>query len=163
LRIWRLLLVGVCLGCAHPGTRVESNPAIDFSRYQHIGVAPFTDSRGQGKRITAGIDDGLRKILHGGADLKAVEAILRDHKPDRDFGLTMKALEFLRVKASADAVITGSMAHDWSEASVTMIDTESGESVLRAVLKPKDPKRKAFASPDEVVLEALRVFAALFQ
>ena len=66
-------------------------------------------------------------------------------------------------KASADAVITGSMAHDWSEASVTMIDTESGESVLRAVLKPKDPKRKAFASPDEVVLEALRVFAALFQ
>ena len=122
---WGLLLAAVCLGCAHPGTRVENDSAVNFSRYQHIGVAPFTDSRGQGRLITEGIDSGLRRILHGGADLKMVEDILREHKPDRDFGVTIEALEFLRVKASADAVIIGSMTPNWSAASITAASLSS--------------------------------------
>ena len=160
---WGLLLAAVCLGCAHPGTRVENDSAVNFSRYQHIGVAPFTDSRGQGRLITEGIDSGLRRILHGGADLKMVEDILREHNPDRDFGVTIEALEFLRVKASADAVIIGSMTPNWSAASITIVDTETGESILRAALKPSDRKQKTFTSPDEVVQETLRVLTALIQ
>jgi hypothetical protein len=55
------------------------------------------------------------------------------------------------------------MAPDWSAASISLVDTETGESVLRVLLRPRDRKRKAFARPEEVVEEALRVLAALFQ
>jgi hypothetical protein len=163
LRPWCLLLTSLCLACAHPGTRVQTSPSADFSHYQHIGVAPFTDHRGKGRLITEGIDGGLRLMLHGGADQKMVAEILKKQQPDPDFGFAIEALESLRTKAAADAVVNGAVARDWSSASLNMIDTETGESVLKALLKPKDRKQKAFTSPQEIVEEALRVFAALFQ
>ncbi|MCX5795407.1 MAG: hypothetical protein NTY77_07940 [Elusimicrobia bacterium] len=163
MRIWGFLLAAVCLGCAHPGTRVEHDTGFDFSRYRRVGVAPFIDGRGQGRSITEGIAGGLKRIGHGGADLKAVADIIREYKPDRDFGMTIEALELLRGKASADAIIMGRMNPDWSAASISLVDTETGDSVLTAALKPADRKQKAFTSADEVVTETLRVLTVLAQ
>ncbi|MDD5628501.1 MAG: hypothetical protein PHU21_05525 [Elusimicrobia bacterium] len=156
-----LLLAVVCLGCAQPGSRVEHDPAADLSRYRRVGVAPFVDRRGQGPRITEGLQAGLRGLLHGGADQEVVAAILREHKPDREFGLSVEALELLRVKASADAILIGSLSSDGKAASLTLVDLETGEAVLRAALRPPGRKQKAFAGPEEVVAESLRVLAVL--
>ena len=157
------LPVLLLLGCAHSKTRVERANSFDFSRYQRIGVSAFTDRHGDGRRIAEGIDSGLRRIDRGGADLKAIEETLKKNKPDRDFGLGIEVLEYLRNKASADAILFGAVAPDRRAVSVTMIDTESGEPVLRAVVRPSGKKQKSFAGADDVIRETLRVFESLAQ
>ena len=155
------LLAAALLGCSHPGTRVGHDTRVDFSRYRHIGVAAVADPRGQGPRIAEGIDGGLRRLGRGVSDSRVLEAILKQHKPDQDFGLGLEALESVRTRTSAEALVFISLAPDWSAASVTLLDTELGEQVLSAVLRPGGKKAKAFADPGEVVHEALRVIAAL--
>jgi hypothetical protein len=155
------LLVAALLGCSQPGTRVSHDTRVDFSRYRHIGVAPVTDPRGRGALIAEGVDAGLRRLGRGVSDGKALEAILRQNKPDHDFGWGLEALESVRTRTSAEALVFISLAPDWSAASVTLLDTELGEQVLSAVLRPGGKKAKAFADPQEVVQEALRVITAL--
>ena len=150
-------------GCAHSGTRVESAQGFDFARYQHIGVTAFTDRRGEGTRIAEGVDSGLRRIGRGGADMKAIAEIVKGNRPDPDFGWGIEALETIRSKASADVILFGSMAPDWKAATVTMIDTETGQQVLRAWVKPAGKRHRAFLGADEVVQETLRVFDTLGQ
>jgi len=161
LRYRGLLLAAVLLGCAHPGTKFERRDDVDFSRYRRIGVAPFTDSRGQGRRIAEGINRGLPRLMYEPADMKALEKILAEHKPDRELGLSLEALVLIRSQTSADALIFGSMAPDWSAAKVSLVETEMGDQILRAIVKPGGKNQKIFSGPDEVVRETLRVFAKL--
>ena len=155
------VLAAALLGCSHPGTRVAHDTRVDFSRYRHIGVAPVTDPRGRGALIAEGVDAGLRRLGRGVSDGKALEAVLKQYKPDQDFGFGLEALESVRTRTSAEALVFISLAPDWSAAAVTLLDIELGDQVLSAVLRPVGKKAKVFSDPGEVVQEALRVLAAL--
>ena len=159
MRSWGFLLAAFLLGCAHSGTRVERVTGIDFSRYHRIGVLPFTDSRDQGRHIAEGIENGLRQLHYTVVDGRILEQILAKNKPDDMFGFNLEALTDVRMKTSADAILVGVMASDWHGATVTLVETELGDSVFRGYLKPGD-KRKTFSSPKEVVVETMRVFGA---
>ena len=155
------VLAAALLGCSHPGTRVSHDPRADFARYRHIGVAPVTDPRGRGALIAEGVDAGLRRLGRGVSDGKALEAVLKQYKPDQDFGWGLEALESIKTRTSAEALVFISLAPDWSAASVTLLDIELGDQVLSAVLRPVGKKAKVFADPGEVVQETMRVIAAL--
>jgi len=60
-----------------------------------------------------------------------------------------------------DAIIFGRLAPDWSTAMITVTETEMGGPILQAVLRPRDPKKKAFSDADDVAKEAIRVLASL--
>jgi hypothetical protein len=55
----------------------------------------------------------------------------------------------------------GRMAPDWSAASITMVETNTGAPVLHVILRPRGRGKKAFATPQEVAQEFARVFAKL--
>ena len=159
-RVWVLALAAALLGCGHEGTKVQRNISVDYSRFLRIGATPFVDPRGHGLLIAEKLNAGLARQGYAPPDMKDIEAILAQHKPDRDWGVGLEALETIRHQTAADAVITGALSADWSSARVTMLELEMGEQVLLAIVKPA-AKKKAFADPDEVVAETLRVFAAL--
>jgi len=89
-------------------------------------------------------------------DREALEKILSKYKPSKNLGYDLEALELIRGKTSADAVILGRMTPDWSAIFITMFETQMGEPVLRGVIKPRG-KKKAFTSPNEIALDTIRV------
>ena len=151
------------MGCAHPGTRVQREELVDFAKFRAIGVPSFKDPKGQGERIAQSINDALQKRMYDPVDGKALEKILAQYKLDKDSGFGLEAMETIRRQTSADAVVLGRMAPDWSEAYLVMFETDSGDPVLRAVLKPRGKKKTVFASPDEVAEETLRVLTGEVQ
>lgn len=163
MRYWSLALAAVLAACAHRGTSVERESDVDLSRYHRVGVPPFTDRKGQGASIAGKVYDGLQGLGYGPVDQKALEKILADNKPEKEFGLTLEALELIRIKASADAVVFGTMAPDWSAASVTLVEAELGDPVLHAVVRPGKPGQKRFADADDVARETLAVFSQILQ
>lgn len=157
MRYWGLLLVVLFVGCAQNRTTVQSENGVDFGRYRRIGVLPFTDRRGQGERIAAAVETGLRGLNFEVADSKVLEKILSNHNPDAFFGIDLDTLEQIRTKTSTDAIIFGAMAPDWHQATIALIDMEQGDTVLRATLRPGRGK-KTFTTPDEVVVQTIRIF-----
>jgi hypothetical protein len=157
MRYLGFLLAAFLLGCAQNRTTVQSENGVDFGRYHRIGVLPFTDRRGQGELIAAGVETGLRKLNFEIADSKVLEKILSHHAPDTWYGLDLDTLNQIRTKASADAIILGAMAPDWHQATIALIDIELGDTVLRATLRPGRDK-KAFTTPDEITVQTMRIF-----
>ena len=149
----------ILLGCAQPRTKVEQAGEADFARYHKLGVAPFSDPRGQGRLMADSVNAGLRKLLYEPADPVALTRILVNHKPNQDSGMSLEALELIRLQTGADAIVLGRMTPDWSALLLTVVETELGEPVLHAVARPRNKKQAAFASADEVVQETLRILA----
>lgn len=158
MRSWGLLSAALLLGCAHSGTQIKSEDGVDLSHYHRIGVPAFTDSRGQGGLIADAVAEGLPKLLHVAADKKALAPILAKYKLDPQIGLGVEALEEIRIKTSADAILYGRMLPDWSAAMITIMETEMGDPIVNALIKPKEPQ-KSFATPQEVSQEVLRALA----
>lgn len=157
MRSWGLLLAAAWLGCGHPRTQVRREDGVDFSRYRHIGVLPFKDARGKGRVISDGINGALGRLMYEPVDLKRLEALMTKYKFDKDTGFGQEALEYIRSQTSADALVLGQLAPDWSVVSIMMIETEMGDPILRAVIRPAKKSQAAFAGPDEVVAETLSV------
>jgi len=161
MRYWGLLLAAGLLGCAHSGTKVEPTDGEDFARFHHIGVPSFVDSHGQGALIADDLATALGAQLNNEpVNRKALEAVLSNYNLNSETGLGVEALEAIRKQVSADAIIFGQMAPNWSAVRITVVDAEMGTLVLRALVMPRD-KKKFFTGPDEVVREILRVFAGL--
>ncbi len=144
------------LGCAHSRTRIQRDDSANFSSYRAIGVPSFTDPKGQGLVIAETINADLQKLMYDPVDQAALEKILTKYKPGKDSGYDLEALEIIRRKTSADAVVLGRMAPDWSMIFLTMFETQMGSPVLRAVIRPQG-KKKVFASPAEISLATIRV------
>ncbi|MHB2026523.1 MAG: hypothetical protein ACYCPQ_07785 [Elusimicrobiota bacterium] len=161
MRYFGFLLAAALSGCAHSGAVVQAEDGLSLAQYQGIGVAPFNDPRGHGAAIAADIETGLERLMYAPVDPAVLAQILSKHRLDRRSGLSLEVLENIRDKTSADAIIMGRMAPDWSAASIVMVETAMGDQVLHAILKPAGRNEKAFSSPDEVSQAALKVLAGL--
>ena len=159
LKRWLALAAVAALAACAPRSQVLPEEAVEFHSFRHIGASPFTDNTRRGPDVAVAIEAALEKAGYDPVDHKELVAVLDQHKPDKQFGLGIEALEYLRSKAGADAVVFGRMAPDWSFAAVTLVEIEAGNPVLRAVLRPR--KGKTFAGPDEVAAEFVRVFVKL--
>lgn len=147
------------LGCASTRTRVITEDGESFQKYHRIGVPSFKDRQGKGKEIADGLSAALQaKVYSEAVDRTVLEQILSKYKLDTDQGLGVEALEEIRDKTQADSIIFGSMAPNWSVARITVVETEMGGPVVRALVFPKRGK-KVFATPQEVVDETVRALA----
>lgn len=146
------------LGCAQSRTRVLPEEGEDFRRYHRIAVPSFVDPRGKGAEIADDISKALQtKLYNESIDRAALEQVLSKYKLDRDQGLGVEALEDIHEKTSADALVFGRMAPDWSSARITVIEVEMGSPVLRALILPKRGQ-KTFAKAEDVADETVRAF-----
>ncbi len=163
MRSWRLILAAAVLGLAACGPKSEVRPeeAVDFGAYRHFGVAPFVDPKGRGQELTDAMVAALAQATAEPVDQKALAKILSQYKPDREVGYRAEELETLRSQTGADALIVGRMAPDWSSALVTVVELESGASILHARLRPNKRGEKAFGTPEELAQEFLRVYRKL--
>lgn len=154
-----LLLLLASAACG-PRTKVLPEEAVVYSRYHRIGPAPFVDPRGKGKEIADAIEAAFQsELLYDPIDVKALAEVLDKNKPDKELGLGLEAIEAVRRLTSADAIVFGRMTKDWSGASITLVETDMGDPILHAVLRPR--RGKAFQSPDEIARELTRVLRKL--
>ncbi len=155
-----VLALGALLGCAGARSRVIDDIG-EFPSHRCVGVAPFFDPRGQGQAIADLIEAGLQQMMYEPIDQKALAKVLAAYPPDHGTSLGIEALEQLHAKVPADAVIFGRVAPDMSLVQLTVTETEMGGPIVQAVLRPRDPKKKAFTDSAEIAREALRVLASL--
>ena len=140
-------------------SRVRKTDGASLSQYHRMAVLAFTDPRGKGPAIADAITAGLPQLMYEQADNAKVAAILKAYKPDPETGISLEAFERIRLDTGADAIAMGRMAPDWSGLRLDIVETETGEPVLRAALTPRGQHRRAFETPDEVAAEVLRVLA----
>ena len=152
------LLAATWLGCAQSRSRVLPEDGEDIRRYHRIGIPAFADKQGKGPQIADQLSAALQSKLYNDPIERApLEKILSRFNLKNDSGLGVEALEEIHSKTSADAVVFGRMAPDWSSARVTVIETEMGSPVLRAVVMPKG-RKKAFTTPEEIADEVALTF-----
>lgn len=154
-------LAAVFAACAHSNVTTQRESGVRLSDFHRIGVLPFKDAKGRGEQIAQGVQDGLQKLLFEPADGAALRRLAVEYKLEPNSGLRLEAVESLRDQASADAVILGVMAPDWSAASFVVAELQMGQPVMRVVVTPRDAKKKVFANEGEVVQEAVRALAGL--
>ncbi len=155
MRFWPAALAIALASCGHNGTIAGRVEGEDFSRYHHMGILPFVDAKGQGLLITDEIKKAMEKRMFDSVDTKALEQVLSKYRIDRGEGLGAEALEDIRSHAPVDSIVIGAMIPDWSAARLVMVETDMGEPIMRAVLKPKNGK--FFRDAEEVVDEAVKV------
>ena len=156
-----LLTLAALAGCAAVPKSKVLEDAGEFSRHRSVGVAPFIDTRGQGQAIADAIEAGFQALMYEPVDQKALAQVLAATMPNRSAAPGIEALERIRSKTGADAIIFGRMSPDWSTALITVDEIEMGSPILSAVLRPSDPKKKAFTDANDVAKEALRVLTHL--
>jgi hypothetical protein len=156
-----LLTLAALAACAPVPKSKVLEDAGEFSRHRAVGIAPFIDTRGQGQTIADTIQAGLQALMYEPVDQKALAQIVAATMPNRSAAPGIEALERIHSKTGVDAIIFGRMAPDWSTALITVDEIEMGSPILRAVLRPSDPKKKAFTDADDVAKEALRVLTSL--
>jgi hypothetical protein len=156
-----LLTLAALLGCSSGPRSKILQDAGEFPRHRCVGVAPFADPRGKGQDIADAIEAGLQQLMYEPVDQKALAQVLVANMPDRSSNLGIESLERIKAKAPVDAIIFGRVSPDWGMALITVNETEIGGPILQAVLRPRNRRKKAFSSPDEIAREALRVLTAL--
>ena len=154
-----LLALAALIGCSGPKSSIRENNG-EFPAHRCVGVAPFIDPGGRGQAVADAIEAGLQAVMYEPVDQKALAEVLAAHKPERGSSLGLEALESIRARVPVDAIIFGRIAPDWSAASITVVETEMGGPILSAVLRPRGGKKTAFADPDDLAREALRVLTS---
>ena len=152
-----LLALGGLLACAEKGTRVEQLEGANPGAFRRVAVVPFSDSRGQGWLMAAKVNQGLSGLGFNTVDLHQVETVFSSLKLDFSSALSIHSLAEIRHATLAEALIFGSVDSSWREATLLMIETEMGDMVLSAKLKPR--RGPAFRTPEEVAAEALRAIS----
>ena len=148
-------------GCGGPKSQVLPEEAVNFRAYRHVGIPPFVDKKGKGAEIAAAFDAEMGGGLYEPMDQKAFAQVLAKYKPDRDLGYGIEALEFIRQQTGADSLILGRAMPDWSAVSITMVELDTGATILHAILRPRGRGKKAFAAPEEIAKEFSRVYRTL--
>ncbi len=154
-RIAFVLVVLALVGCARSRSIIKRDDEAGFGGYRAIGVPAFVDPRGEGQKIADAINRDLAALTYNPVDGKAVAKILAQHKPSKDFGYSLEALELIRNQTSADAVIIGRMSPNWDAAFIMMFETNMGEQVLKGIIRPPG-RKKAFKNPDEIALAVVK-------
>lgn len=140
-------------------SKVAFEPGMDLGRFKRIGVLPFTDPRGQGRKIAVEVERGLLERGFDSVDLQRLESVFKGLKLDYSAGLSLHALADIKSRTMAEALLFGSIDSRWQEASLILIETDMGEVVFKAKLKPR--RGKSFERPEDAAREALGIFSSL--
>lgn len=127
-------------------------------RYRRLAVLPFTDPRGQGPLIAAKLNKGLFERGFATVDLHQIDSLFKNLKLDFSGGLGLNTVTEIRQATLAEALLFGSVDSDWRQASLIMIETEYGDVVFNAKIRPR--RGGAFSTPDQIAEEVLRLFPA---
>jgi hypothetical protein len=147
-----LVLVGaLLLSACGSRSQVKTEEGASLSAFRNVAVLPFADDKGQGKIIAEELSGQLRRLGHHIVDAAAVSAVLAGRKTDESGALGLETLERLRSTTGVDAFIAGRVLTDWSAVTATVIETELGDPVIRAVVRPRERSRKVFRTRDELI------------
>ncbi len=155
MRSIAVLAVLALAGCSRPTADVRKENGYNLAYYRKVAVPSFIDRKGQGAAVAGSLRARLEALPQGVCDPKAVQAVLGEAAKADSGRLGLEQLERLRAEAGADAIVLGSMAPDWSSATVFVYETDLGDQMLRAVVHPADKTHKAFATPDEAAGEVV--------
>lgn len=122
------------LGCAglESKAKVEVTPGTNIANYRGVGVMPFS-GRG-GRAFAEELCKSLRERGIRTVDVALVEKEVGKIKADA-FGLTLFQMMAVRQNTGAEALVVGKVGT--KTFSVTMIDLESGDEVVKASFGPK--------------------------
>lgn len=148
-----LLCAAAVAGCAGSRSDVHREDGYSLAYFRKTAVPAFIDPSGRGAEVAQALRARLIASGQGVADPAAVDPILKQ-TPGETLGL--ETLERLKFQAGVDSLVLGRMAPDWSSASVLFYETDMGDSLLRAVVRP-EKGRKAFESADDAAARTLAV------
>jgi hypothetical protein len=135
---------------------VQPGQVVDPMRFRRLAVVPFADTHGDGLLMAAKVSTGLGRLDYNCADLHQIEAVFSSLKLDYAGGLSLETLAEIRHATLADALLFGSVDSRWREANVLLVETETGDVVLSAKVKPRG---SVFSSNDEIAEAVVGVFA----
>jgi len=127
-------------------------------RDAHDYTCMFTDSRGRGRVTAELVARGLFERGYDVVDLRQMETVFGALKLDYSAGLSLESLSEVRRRTRAEALIFGTVDRRWTEVSLMMIDTELGEAVLTAKLRPR--RRGPFPGPEALAEEVAVLVSA---
>ncbi len=157
----RALLVLGCAAalaaCGPPHTKVDNPSGLNPANFRRVGILPFADSKGEGRDIASELARRLAGTDYEVVDSARLEKLYKGLKLERSGGLSLQAMADIRHDTGAEALVFGQLDPEWREASVLMIETEMGEVVFDAKLRPKGGG--PFKDRSALVSEALRLFS----
>ena len=153
-----IFLLAFLAACSGSRSEIRREDGADFSRLRRIGVPSFKDPSGHGDLIADRVSEGLQRKLYEPVDRKALEEVLAKYKLDTRVGLGAEALQDIQSHTPADAILYGRVAPDRRSALVTLVETDMGQPIMQAVIRPK---RRIFFEPEEIGDEVLRVIVGL--
>lgn len=145
--------------CDRARTRVHKpDDTIQFGHFKRVAVLPFADEKGEGRQLAEELGGQLKRLGHVIVDVDDVAKIVGKSKKDDEVSVGLETLELLRSRTNADVLVLGTMAPDWSSASVVAIETELGDQVIRAHVRPRDASQAVFTKRGDC---AAQIAAAL--
>jgi len=157
-----LLIALLAAACAGGPVKTEITDAADPLRYRRVGVLPFSDTLGGGRRLAELLGRGLFRLGFDVSDMSSIETVFARLDMDYSGGLSLQDLADIRRTTYVDAIIFGTVDSAPASAdapprlrkvALIMLDAENGDIVLRTDYVPKgsrDPRR-----PEGIVEEIL--------
>lgn len=145
-----LILASAC----KPSIKIESDPYLDGSRIQSVGVMPFLDEKGRGRPAAEKVAAGLPTMGIEATDMSRLEKTFDELKLDRGGRLTIWSLNEVRQATGADALLFGSFRKD--TLALLLVETHTGDVLVRALLPASRVRLK---TADDMAAEALKIVA----
>ncbi len=144
--------------CAIGSGRVETLSQAPLFRARALAIAP---ARGTGP-LRARLPRALAARLKAGGvhavDLENSDSVLAGSALGLETASDTRVLDEIRRATEADAVVFLTAAPNWSAIDVQVVSAATGDSVLRAVVRPRG---EAFESVDEAASGAAEALALL--
>jgi hypothetical protein len=151
-------LAAVLCACAMASGRVETMSQAPSFRVKTVAIAP---ARGTGP-IRAKLARALTARLQAGGlhavDLESSDSVLAGSALGLDVASDPRVLAEIRRATEADAVVFLTADPAWATIDVQVISVATGDSVLRAVARPRGP---AFETVDEAATASAEAVSAL--
>lgn len=134
-------------GCALPRAEARIRASGDLARYKRVGVLPFADKLGLGRKYAVELGKALWKLEYDPVDVDQLEVVFKRLDMDYSGGLSLQDLAEIRRLTFVDALVFGTVdtaagakgGGDDKVRGVTMmmIDATTGDVVLDASFRPR--------------------------
>ncbi len=138
-RLARLVLPALAAAflaaCAQEAQITGEGPG-DPAAFRRVAVLPFSDTQGHGREISAKLSRLIPRWGFDPVDAQQLDQVIRTLEVQPGEELSMATLNDIRQKTLADAVLMGSVDSKWSEADFVVAETQTGDVVYKARVKP---------------------------
>lgn len=159
----RLALAALALlaACATPPDlpMVTGEGWENSSRFRKLLVLPFTDGRGEGKRLAASAASELGRSGYDIVEQHQAKLVLDELKLEEGGELSLHTLADIRKATFADAVVVGSWSSDGKYVTAMAIETLEGDVV--ASVRARAPYGSVYESYDAAGRAAAKALASV--